>query len=56
MKAVTAHIEAASAHTATVTTYTAPDTIEPPFESTAIAPEKMAKPFLKDFPEVSETK
>ena len=40
IETVTSHIEAATAHTAS-------GIIKPPFEPTATAPEKMAKPFFQ---------
>ena len=42
---VTAHIETVAAHIEAATAHTAPGIIKPPFEPTATAPEKMAKPF-----------
>ena len=42
----TAHVEDATSHTVTVTVQMAPGTIKPPFEPTATASEKIAKPFL----------
>ena len=40
MDTVTAHIEVATSHTATVTAHMAPGTIKPTFEPTATDPEK----------------
>ena len=45
IEAVKAHIDAATTHTATVIAHMLPVTPKPPFEPTATAPEKMAKPF-----------
>ena len=44
------YIEAATSYPATVTAPAAPGTVKPPFEPTATAHEKIAKPFLKDLP------
>ena len=40
------HMQATTAYTATTTTHDAPGTIEPPFEPTTTANEKMEKSFL----------
>ena len=42
---VTAHIETVTSHIEAATAHTAYVTIKPPFEPTATAPKKMAKPF-----------
>ena len=46
IEAVTVYTDAATAHTAIVTAHMAPGTIKHPFEPTATALEKMAKPFI----------
>ena len=46
---VTSLIEAVTAYIECVTAHMAPVTMKPPFEPTAAAAEKIAKPFLGDY-------